>query len=340
MIARQELFTDAWTNSSYRSETTCAPITIFETVSVTVTVTEFDTPGTVTILQQDPSSVAASMASIDTVQVRQSSELAPTGNHPDTTNPVFTHSVRVSGFEATELPNDGTSVFYRSKSDVQTGPSHITTASIIAGVTTVTVEQHPHPTTVHKGFFNESASETVLTTITLSPVPLNTTSSTDEKTHLGYNATAHPPFTSPPTGWNLTSTASTTLDPAETQETLTYSENISIVTVTTASVQVVTITEPSVATITANSLASGGYGFETEYGYDIPAPTSENGGIVKRQTCVWISATISGHVAHWCNNWDGQSVLTYTSWETTGTWSRWHVLAVLTTTISHSTPTA
>lgn len=299
------------TNVEARPETTCDVFTIYRTITVT------DAPGTVTILQQDPSSVAASMASVDTLQVRQSSELAPTGNIPDTSNPVFTHSVRVSGFEATELPNDGTSVFYRPKSDGQTDPSHITRATIVAGITTVTVGPPPPLTTVHRGLSNDSTSDIHTTTITLSPLPALTASSFYQEPRRPENITAHAPFTSPPEGWNLTGTDATTLDPVSTQHDSTSSAGPMITTVTATSVQVVTVTQPATSTITDGDIIPGGYVQGSEYGYNIPARPLDNADIVKRQTCVWISATISGHVAHWCNNWDGQSVLTFTSWETT-----------------------
>ncbi|KIV96799.1 hypothetical protein PV10_00616 [Exophiala mesophila] len=254
------------------------------------------------------------MASIDTLQVRQSSELAPTGNIPNTANPVFTHSVRVSGFEATELPNDGTSVFYRPKSD---DPSHITRATIVAGITTVTVGPPPPLSTVARGLMNDSTSEIHITTITLSPLPAVTASSTYQDPHQPANVTSHVPFTSHTEGWNLTCTHTTTLDPVDAQNGTISSSGPFITTVTATSIQVVTVTQPAISTITESSTIPGGYFQESEYGYNIPARPVENGDIAKRQTCIWISATISGHVAHWCNNWDGQSVLTFTSWETT-----------------------
>lgn len=270
---------------NYRS--TCSPITIWQTVVITETVT--DTPGTVTILQQDPSSIAASMASVDTAQVRQSSELNPVSNSANTENPVFTHSIHVSGFEATELSNDGSSVYYVSKGPSTTDWSYKPSASIVAETTTVTV----------------------------SPVPAHSSAQKGASTNI---TTGHLPFTSPSAGWNCTNTTTaidatgtnslsiptgSTLSPSASEPAYTTS----IVTVTAVSTEFVTATTPSSSAITEPASVDA---------YDAAVEIFDNGNLEKRQTCVLVYATIGGQLASWCNNWSGRTVLTYTTWETTG----------------------
>lgn len=230
------------------------------------------------------------MASVDTVQVRQSSELNPVSNSKNTNNPVFTHSIHVSGFEATELAGDGSSVFYVSKGHSTTDWSFTPSASIIAETTTVTV----------------------------SPVPAHTSAVKAASTN---DTTSHVPFTSPSAGWNYTNTESTAFDATgsgptsvPTGSTLSPSEpepiySTDVVTVTAVSTQFVTATEAASSAITEPASFKG---------FDAPLEIFDDGALDKRQTCVLISATIGGQVASWCNNWAGNTVLTYTSWETTG----------------------
>lgn len=283
-------------------------MTIWQTVLITEIITETvtDTPGTVTILQQDPSSVAESMASVDTVQVRQSSQLNPVSNSVNTQNPVFTHSVHVSGYEATEFPNDGSSVFYMSKGHSTTDWSFTPSASIVAEVTTVTVSPVPaHPA-------QEKGAST------------NTT-------------TGHVPFTSPSAGWNSTTNEPITIDPTGTNpipvipgSTLSPSTSASepivttnIVTVTAVTTEFVSPTGYSAPAITQPPSVAD-YGAVPANGYDASVKAFADGNLEKRQTCVLIYATIGGQLASWCNNWSGRTVLTYTHWETTGNYPNHH----------------
>jgi hypothetical protein len=275
-------------------------VTIWQTIVITETATETvtDTPGTVTILQQDPSSIAASMASVDTAQVRQSSELNPVSNSANTDNPVFTHSIHVSAYEATELSNDGSSVYYVSKGPSTTDWSFKPSASIVAETTTVTV----------------------------SPVPAHSSAQKGASTNI---TTGHLPFTSPSAGWNYTNTDSTAIDatgtnplsiPAGSTLSPSASESVyttNIVTVTAVSTEFVTATDSSSSAITQPASVDG-YGGLPSNGYDTPVEIFDNENLEKRQTCVLVYATIGGQLASWCNNWSGRTVLTYTIWETTG----------------------
>lgn len=230
------------------------------------------------------------MASVDTVQVRQSSLLNPISNSQNTNNPVFTHSIHVSGFEATELAGDGSSVFYVSKGHSTTDWSFSPSASIIAETTTVTV----------------------------SPVPAHTSAAKAATTN---GTIGHVPFTSPAAGWNYTNTDSTVFDATGTNPGLVptgstlapsspeplYSNDV--VTVTAVTTEFVTATRPSSSAITELPSLNG---------FDAPIEIFDNEVLDKRQTCVLISATIGGQLASWCNNWAGSTVLTYTTWETTG----------------------
>lgn len=245
------------------------------------------------------------MASIDTVQIRQSSLLNPVSGSPDTEIPLFTHSVRVSGFEATELPNDGSSVFYVSKGSSTTDWTYTPGATIVADVTTVTVL----------------------------PVPAQSSARRDAS----INATSgQGPFTIPSGGWNATSSVSTVADASGTEpsslpvwsslsQSNSSSDTLYASTVTTAatvtievSTEVVTITEPPLPAYATDTASTNGPGAPLSDGYDSPIEIFDNSPLQKRQICTLISATIDGELASWCNNWSGQSVLTYTSWETTG----------------------
>ena len=287
-------------------------VLITEVITTTITVTE--TPGTVTILQQDPSSVAASMASVDTAQIRQSSLLNPVSNSVNTENPVFTHSVHVSGYEATELSNGGggSSVFYMSKGQSTTDWSFTPSASIVAEVTTVTVLPVPAPPTQEKG------------------APLNTT-------------TSHFPFTSPPAGWNSTTKDWNTIDPIGTNpipgSTLSPSASETSISQPVDTTSIVTVTKVTTEYVSPNGYpapsvtqppAVADYGAVPANGYEAPVQAADDGRLEKRQTCYLIYATIGGQLASWCNNWSGQTVLTYTHWDTTGNTPYHHTCQLLT----------
>lgn len=258
------------------------------------------------------------MASVDTQQVVQQSQQGPVSNKPATTTPVFTHSVKVSGYEVTELPNDGTSVFYVSKDPTTTNGGFKPSRTIVAEITTVTVL----PT--HQVTSNRQDAQYNITTT---------------------NTTSHTVFSSPSGGWNGTATdtssfvwgpgigepseSGTTTTEAETAvsygspNTLTALTGLTSGSFATRTVASITSTIYSVLTVTAPAAPTDGY--EPDDSYDSPVSPAVVDELDKRQTCVWIYATIGGQQVGWCNNWDGRSTLTYTTWETTSEWHRLHV---------------
>ncbi|EXJ85135.1 hypothetical protein A1O3_05810 [Capronia epimyces CBS 606.96] len=260
-------------------------------------------PPTVTILQQDPSAVANSMASIDTDYIIEQSELAPISNHPETTTPIFTHSVLVSGYVATEVSNGGYSVFYLSKPPSSTGSSYTPSRSIVAEVTTVTVLP-----------FSKAAK----------------TAEQDVQTS-SYGPSA---FSSPSRGWNSTYDNSSILGTGTAGSfgwgTGTAGSSIlgtgavgSGARSTSGAASTVTFTNfthtvTQSVIVNATSAPASVY-LPPGYGYGSSEPSGDSDVVAKRQTCVWITATIGGQQVGWCNNWAGSSTLTYTSWETTTT---------------------
>ncbi|KIW28562.1 uncharacterized protein PV07_08216 [Cladophialophora immunda] len=280
----------------------CSPVTLWNYITVTQTVVRV--PATVTILQQDPNAIASSMAHVDTEQVSIESIENPVSAKPIPATQTFVHSISVSGYEATEVPNTGASVFYMSKGPATTDWAYSPSASIVAEVTTVTVL----------------------------PVPA-VKSAQQEAQYNTTDATFHTPFSSPSAGWNGTSTGSSIVGPADassgapaTGTGFSYGPPTPLASSTEvqATQPVYTTTITQVATVYATSLNPvSGYGTPA-YGYDVSTYSYDAGlsageDLVKRQTCVWISATIGGQEVGWCNNWAGGSTLTYTSWETTTT---------------------
>jgi hypothetical protein len=270
---------------------------VFNTVTVTRVIV--NAPPTVTIVQQDPSSVAQSMASVDTDQVIEQSELLPISDTPDPTPTAFTDSVIISGYVATVLTDDGASVFYMSVGPSSTDWSYTPSASpILVDVTTVTVLPVPQNTNTN-----------------LREAPENTTTAT------------HLPFTSPLGGWNATgsnySVWASGIAASGTGASGTGASYHPTSTVTITNI-VATVTQTVAVSAAPSSPyippAYGSPGSSSVYGDD-PAASSgdygDYGDLDKRQTCVWITATIGGQQVGWCNNWGGSSTLTYTTWETT-----------------------
>ena len=224
------------------------------------------------------------MASVDTQQVIEQSQLLPISDKPDPNPTKFTHSVTVSGFEATEISNNGNggTVFYMSKGTSSTDWSFTPSKSIVAEVTTVTVLPVPQSASNHGKGVNDS------------------------------NTTVHAQFTSPAGGWNGTY-SNTSSWSAATASAGTASRYAAASTITVTDI-VATVTQTAASSVsTAPTYAY----VPPQYSY-APPKASNDDGIEKRQTCVWISATIGGQEVGWCNNWDGSTTLTYTSWETTG----------------------
>ncbi|OCT47397.1 hypothetical protein CLCR_03444 [Cladophialophora carrionii] len=265
---------------------------------VTVYKTVTNVPPTVTILLEDPNAVASSWASIDTAQVSQEVVEAPVSAKPIGTV-TFVDSVRVSGFEATEPSNTpGASVFYMSKSVTSSMEP-----TIVAKVTTVTVSPLPFATSHQQN------------------IQVNTTAAADSNVHGA--------FTSPYGGWNGSASAGSSLFGLATANngsgpigTGAYPGTLPPVSGT--DVQATFTQLPSTSTVTEIATVYATVPFESVYGYDTTAydhgtVTPDVDDLQKRQTCVWISATIGGQEVGWCNNWAGGSTYTFTSWETTTT---------------------
>lgn len=281
--------TPSLTDRSSRPGPQCSPVTVFNTITVTKVIET--APPTITILQQDPQSIIKTLASIDTDQVIEQSELLPISDIPDPNPTRFTHSISVSGYVATEMTGEGASVFYMSKGPSTTDWSYTPAATILAEVTTVTVLPIAQPTT-----HNREAQT---------------------------NTTVHPPFTKPSGGWNGTNSNSSIWAAG----TGTAVSGFSLAPTSTLTVTSFVFTVTQSLTVSVTPAPTYGYippayGYSVadspaDYGYESPASSVDYGDLEKRQTCVWITATIGGQQVGWCNNWDGASTLTFTSWETT-----------------------
>lgn len=291
---------------SSRATPQCSPVTVYNTVTATVTATQMVAypPPTITILEQDPAAVASSKASIDTDYVEFQSGLAPISNPKATTNTVFTETVRVSGYEATEVSNVGYSVFYKSKPPSDTGPSWTPAASIIAVVTTVTVLPHGQVATTaqHEIAANSSG-----------PSAFSSPSAGWNNTHS--NSSIVGTGTAASYGWGTGTAGSFPLGTGTAGSGARSSDGAASTVTFTNFVH--TITQS--VTVNATSAATSEYP-QPAYGYGSLESSHGHDAMEKRQTCVWITATIGGQQVGWCNNWDGSTTLTYTSWETTSKW--------------------
>ncbi|KIW11181.1 hypothetical protein PV08_10481 [Exophiala spinifera] len=270
-----------------REVAACSTATVYGTVFatvyvhdvVTITHTITNPPPTVTIVEQDPGSKLSFIASYDTESVIEQSQLLPVSAHPDPKPTVVTEMVQVPGFEATEISYRGKTgtVFYIHG----TGGSVEPTSPIIVEVTTFTI---------------------LPTFATRPPSVAN-----QAKAAATSNSTLHMAFTSSSNGWNYTNSNSSMWPAASGHGgAVPTEEATSTVTVTNT---VATVTR----VVASTAVASYGHGPEP-YGY--PPPDTAHP-VEKRQTCLWVSATIGGQEVGWCNNWDGAATFSYTSWETT-----------------------
>ncbi|KIY02573.1 uncharacterized protein Z520_01038 [Fonsecaea multimorphosa CBS 102226] len=258
----------------------------------TVTQTVVSVPPTVTILQQDPNSIANTMAPIDSLQVSQESEEQPVSGQRYPTSVTFIHTISVSGYEATELANPGASVFYLSQAPADTNSPW---ASIAALTTTVTV--------LPANVAATTGSTTGTTTVTVLPVPVVNS----DQQEVQSNTTA---------GWNTASTDSSYGPPAPLSSSTEVQPTQPVPIATATVTQFATVY--STATAPANGYGTSANGHHAFTNND-KAGSPNGDDLEKRQTCVWISATIDGQEVGWCNNWAGGSTLTFTSWETTTT---------------------
>lgn len=183
-------------------------------------------------------------------------------------------------------------------------------SSVTIGVTTITLSpvqssNAPSPTT------------TIYTTL----FETMTTRQTDTSTlHPAFPLTTGGIFTGPKSfsGWNATRTSSTlaggvsgsvTVLPIPSLGTVTSFNNLT----STLPLGNTTVSPMITATSTLSSTTDIGYGYESGYAF----PGGYGTGLGKRQICTLVSATISGEVASWCNNWDGSSIVVETSFSTT-----------------------
>lgn len=225
------------------------------------------------------------MASLDTVYIIQQSEEAPISDPPVTTIPVFTHTIQVPGYEATEISNGDGSVYYLPEGGFTSNLSSLPPASIVAEVTTVTVIPVPPAFSPHQ--------------------------------QGQFNTTNHSAFSMPTSGWNGIMVGSW-VGSASTAESGTGSSTANdAVSVLTVTASIATVYQTFTITETSSVPPNLGYEF-VDSGASSPGSPVGFEALGKRQTCVWISATIDGQEVGWCNNWGGPgSTLTYTSWDTT-----------------------
>lgn len=260
-----------------------------------VTTTVHDIPATVTIAIENASAIASSLswdASIDTEQVSQQSEMNPISNSHVVETHTFVHTIVVPAFEATEAFHTGSSVYYVSVGPNTTDWSYTPTGKITVGVTTVTV---------------------LPVASTSQPQVTTTRDSVQQTTHTAFSMSSN--------GWNSSASGEITVNGLSTGSVGASPKHVTTVSTTVHTVVTTRVT----INVTASTITSSPIYTPLPYGYgsepsNISSPSFEGYGypILPRQTCVLISANISGAWATWCNNWDGSATLTYTSWETTG----------------------
>lgn len=266
----------------------------------------------------NPAQIAASISSdmsIESVYWSDQSELAPVSARPVTTTHELTITEVVPVVEATltSSPTNNTGPYF-----VSVGPSttdwsltdYTPLSSVTIGIITVTISPVPPTTdvspttTVHSTVYMTLTTRKIGTSTIHHPFPLSTGGI----------------FTGPKSyGWN--STSSTIAAGASGSVSRLPVPLVSHTTVTNLTTVFTTmnITEYPTMSVTPTTISS--YSEETEYGYGFGsgyASQSDFGtGLVKRQICTLVYATLNGNVVSWCNNWDGSTVLTQTSFSTT-----------------------
>lgn len=265
----------------------CTPI--FRYITVTAVAP------TVTVAAVDPSSVSnkfATQASIDTIQVIQESQAAPVG-FPLPLPQSFTHTATAPLVEATPVDenSDGISVFY-----IPQGPDSTVEETPVA-VTTVIVSPTPAappPAPQKQPQVNNTINMTSFRTATITRYGgWNASSAPVGPSTAGYGAIASPIV---PSG--LSRLLPSSDDSLVTTTTVTHylsSQTVGIVTKTTAP----------------------GYGNFSVAGIS-KVPSTLTAQLVPRQTCFVVDA---GPYGTWCNNWDGSQVVSYSSYETTSTFT-------------------
>jgi hypothetical protein len=269
-------------------------------VTVTQYVTITHVPPIVTIAVPNITSISQSLArasSIDSIVVVEQSQDAPASGPANTAVPTFINTIVASAYEATEVPGTGSTVIYVSVGPNTTNWSYTPTESVVIGVTTISVVP-------------EAATETDSAITSQSVISITTT--------------LHMSFTNPTSGWNDSNANATQVSPLLSPGISTngsLSASASALSTSTDTTYIATTTEEISITVTAAPSVGSGYGSDP-FPTLIIWPTSEKR-VEKRQTCVMISADVGNHqTASWCNNWDGHTTLSYTSWETTSEYKK------------------
>ena len=234
---------------------------------------------------------------------RRRGQAAPVG-YPSTETPYYTHTASASVYEATEAPSDGNSVYY-----VPNGPPRPT------AVATTVVTVGPAP-----------ASPVAVTTITVNHVETVTVDSNQTPAPPGpqrqINSTIRSTNfrTATVTGygtWNTSAAAGGSPSSASS------SCNTSVAGISTSldESNVMTATQTTfLGTTTKNvftqtTLTSIFNGSFTGYGPLSTHTSPQPAELVPRQTCTWVTAGVYGG---WCNDWNGDTTVRFSSYETTG----------------------
>jgi hypothetical protein len=289
----------------------CGQVTVTETVTLA--------PATVTVALENTAQIAASISSdlsIESVYWSEQSELAPVSEPTVTTTHKLTITEVVPVVKATlkSSPTNNTGPYF-----VSVGPSttdwsltdYTPISSVTLGITTVTLSPVP-PTT------DASPTTTVHSTLYMTL----TTRKTDTSTiHRPFLLSTGGIFTGPKSyGWN--STSSMIVAGASGSVSRLPIPMVSHTTVTNLTTIFTTANITAYPTMSATSTTTLSYLEETGYGYGFgsgsASPSSGyDTGIIKRQTCTLVYATLNGDLVSWCNNWDGSTVVAQTSFTTT-----------------------
>ena len=245
------------------------------------------------------------MGSIDTIQVSQEVQEAPTGQaqFPDQT---FSHTALAPVYEATEAPGNSDSAYYIPKPT--TGPHQSTPVATTAlTVTVLPLSAHPKV----QGEINTTVTgRHTQTAIATSYAPWNTSVGGVASSSGGYGV----PGSSASVSWN-TSVAGTG----------SWTGGYGFSVPSTVESDVLTVTSTNyVDTVTATNYVAtstvGGFSYPpgvniSGYGPVITPAATEPNKLEARQTCTWVEAEGYGS---WCNNWDGSTTVSYSTYNTTG----------------------
>lgn len=275
-------------------------------------------PSTVTVALEDPAQISAALSSalsIESMYLSDQSELRPISEPvvTSTNKLTITEVVPVIVATLTSSPTNNTGPYYVSVGQSTTDWSltdYTPVSSVTIGTTTITLSPVP-PTTV--------ASPT--TTVHSTFYTALTTHQTDTSTiHRPFTLSTGGIFPVPNSyGWNTTNTCSAVAAAASGSVSILPIPLVTYTTVTNLTTVFLTANITAYPTISPTSPISSseeiGYGYGFGLGY--ASPSGYDTGLGKRQTCTLVYATLYGDVVSWCNNWDGSTVVTQTSFGTT-----------------------